>query len=715
MTILLLPCGARGPDGHPAKMAVDDFIVQFGPEAFRALVAEQMRPAGDAARSVEDYQQDLANRRLESIGRHGAVFFDTSPTGSGKSTADIPAMTLAGSSLTILATHKNCEEKEQELQNRGMDAAAYPCLCKDTCENYIQASRAVASGLSPSACVCPACEFRPTCPYWEAMSAADVASHRIATHRRGALFFKGIAEGREYIAIHEDPVGLLRPAVEISAQLSEVDVVTTKALDNCLKWDLPAAPYFNAMREAVRFLQDQLTQADESGQLFPPPSISTPPKADLTLLRAMEELEIWPSGDAVRVAKGIASGEVADVCIRVDRILKPGGVRSLKRSIVAFWQTSLPLNATIWIADATASADEIAAVCPLPVFDCTPAGFIEHRHSVVQIPIDIKKSTSPAVVVRTMRAVLACYPTARRIGVICDRQHIPILQGTAQKGPVLDPKHCSRIVRIEHYRSGEGRGSNLWTEQCDLLIVAGTPRVPPSAIKTRLMQVRSAGAAGRSEEWTAWGSDWWSGKTVTGRRRTIRGFGYRDHDWHSAHAAIVKAELRQCLGRGRAIRDNGIPTIVISNEDLGLELVDLDPYVATDADLAILKALRELSDLPSKGAAAGKDSSGLSDHFSKGAQEMSDRTTVLNIYILEDRSVSSSQIASRVGFCERVVRRLLNRLERAGLVERIGQRGGWRLKEAGVAQLGDFVEETAPLASQAAPVPASPLDAADDL
>jgi hypothetical protein len=121
--------------------------------------------------------------------------------------------------------------------------------------------------------------------------------------------------------------------------------------------------------------------------------------------------------------------------------------------------------------------------------------------------------------------------------------------------------------------------------------------VPPSVIKTRLIQAGNAAAAARDGEWDR---DYWRGIDTEGRLHTVRTLGYRDHDWHAAHQAVVKAELVQAVGRARSICEHGIPVVVLTDEELGLPLRILaapQPNKTADpVDMMVLRAMRELSD-----------------------------------------------------------------------------------------------------------------------
>ncbi|MFH1919713.1 MAG: DUF3854 domain-containing protein [Planctomycetota bacterium] len=594
-----LPPGPRGPDGRHGKMGVDDFIVAYGEDAFHALV-EHALAESPQARSLEDYRGDLVKARVDSVGI-GAVYLDTSPTGSGKTYADLPAITKAGSSLTLLTAHRNCREVEELYQQFGLDAAAYPPLSEKTCQSFQEATFALECGLSPSQCVCPTCPFWTRCDYTEAMKMAEAALHRIATHARAAHSFENLAQGAAYVAIHEDPAAILRPFAEVARGLERVGEIARAAKDGARdRPDQTLRYFFQRMERAADWLRCELDAAPDTTPLSMPPPAGNPAGVDARLLHAIQSTRIRPSADVLRICRGIAAGELRELVIRVDKTYARGGSTETHRCVCAVWQATLPAGVPVWLSDATADPDEIGAmVTGRQVINATPSGSLAQQHPAVQIPnLDIKGATSPARVVKIVSAVLAAHPEAQRVGLLAHKKHVATLQGTGRKGIALSEACQARIAKIEYFRSGLSRGSNSWCESCDLILVAGTPRVPPPAVKVRLIQAGNPAAAARDGEW---GPDWWSGIDATGRRHTIRGLAYCDRDWHAAHQALVRAELIQAVGRGRIVCEVGVPVVVLSNENLGLPIaeIEVDPLPAGAQEA--IHALVELTKQNPKG------------------------------------------------------------------------------------------------------------------
>ncbi|MGA2256360.1 MAG: hypothetical protein ABSG53_17055 [Thermoguttaceae bacterium] len=634
---------------------------------------EQSAPAsishGDTTRSLEDYRAEMVQARLDSVLLPGTVNFDGSPTGSGKSRADIPAARLAGSSLTVLPVHRNCEELESEYRKAGLSAVAYPSLTKKTCRNHDEAIAAIDAGLTASTCICFTCRFRNDCNYRDTLKSAEKAMHKIATHKRTELSFEAIAHGAAYISIHEDPTEMFRPTVEITAGLETIVEIAQHAKDEAAdRHDDSAYHFFWKMEECTYWLIDAFKQASVTVNLTLPTPASKPNKTDFDLWQSIRSLGVKPDGDAMRLTKALAAGELHEVSIRVDQVFARGRQPETHKAILGITQTELPHHATIWVNDATGNRENIENLVGRPVIDRTPGGRITQRHRVVQVPIDITQSTSARRLLVIFQTVLHAFPDFSRIGVVCHRRHVSILNGAAKRGPVLDQSLRARIAKIEYFRGGENRASNHWTEECDLLIVAGTPRVPPSVVRTHLLRTgkHDAAALKADEQWTVQS---WTGQTEDGQPCEVESPGYSNLEWGAAHHALVHAELLQTVGRGRAICENGIPVVVLSNEPFAkFPILDLkiDGGRANDSDFRVISALRELSTDSPTGEEAEND------------QKLS---TGFPIYILGKTvlSFSSSAVAKKAGLPRQTTIDSLNRLLARNLVVKHGKRGGWSL------------------------------------
>jgi hypothetical protein len=80
------------------------------------------RPAPQGPqRTLDDWRQEAAVRRAESVTTPGQWSLDRSPTGAGKSFATNQALQLVSSSLTVLPTHTLCREQVEALRADGVE------------------------------------------------------------------------------------------------------------------------------------------------------------------------------------------------------------------------------------------------------------------------------------------------------------------------------------------------------------------------------------------------------------------------------------------------------------------------------------------------------------------------------------------------------------------------------------------------------------------
>lgn len=300
-------------------------------------------------------------------------------------------------------------------------------------------------------------------------------------------------------------------------------------------------------------------------------------------------------------------------------------------------------KATVWFNDATMSTDRLRTILGRTVHNETPLGRLELRKKAVQITRDITRSTSQRTFCSMLRGLLADRPQFQQVGIIAHRTHVRFIEN-------LEPAYRQRIVKISYFGSGEDRSSNEWHTQCDLIIIAGTPRVPPGAVATYLVQIGEVAAACERAEW---GKLVWYGETESGETVKVQGCGYQDELWRGANRDLVRAALVQAVGRGRGILSTGCEVIVLSTEECGLVLSDAGVESLSGTNHRVLTALKELSmEFPNK-------------------------------YYLGKSIVSTRSIAEAVGLSKERVREVLRHLERRGLVQKVGERRGWWPVETG--------------------------------
>lgn len=241
-----------------------------------------------------------------------------------------------------------------------------------------------------------------------------------------------------------------------------------------------------------------------------------------------------------------------------------------------------------------------------------------------------------------VRGLLNNNRDAQQVGIITHRCHISELNK-------LEPCWRDRISNIDYYHSGNDRASNRWLD-CDLLLVVGTPRVPPSAVREGLIQVgKIDDAAGNGK----WGAYHWVGDTVEDKAVEVKALGYRDPSWQEMHGFLVRDSLLQAIGRGRGIRNSGIPVVVVSNEPLGLPFMASKRAHIGDSVAKTFTVINKLTDESPK------------------------------LYNVGEMSVSTSEIAKHSVHTERSIRRHCTTLLNLGLLARKGERGGWIVVNSG--------------------------------
>jgi len=268
-------------------------------------------------------------------------------------------------------------------------------------------------------------------------------------------------------------------------------------------------------------------------------------------------------------------------------------------------------------------------------------GHVELQTPVVQIPIDITRNFQPQTVRKALRGALLLRPNSQKVGLIVHSNH----QDDVEE---LGAGFSEKIHRISYFHSGEERSDNEWHAECDLILVCGTPRVPPAVIRLKLMQAGLIEAATASEP--EFLEQDWLGTFVDGQRGVLRSKRYSDDQWHAAYLEQVHALLRQSVGRGRGLLADGVETFLFSKEPLGYPVLSLNELIqVSDDEIATLEVIRDLS------------------------AEFTNNNLLTNPAVKSENAITTLQIADRLNLACNTIRDRLRKLETLGLVERQGK------------------------------------------
>jgi len=689
--IVYLPLGPIGKNGTPTKMGIDDYIVAYGPDALRLLIDSAITPL--APRSIDSFRRDMHRARRKIIGSPG-VYHDGSPTGSGKSSADIDLLAELQNSLTVLPSHRQCRQAEGDMKDAGLYAAAYIEANRDTCLNFDEFSAVADCGLSPSSAICQKCKHKDECEYQEAAKQAKNASHSIATQARAEHTIESMAKGRGFLSIH-DGIACLRPVYE--AREGFVGIVAAAEEARRFKsFDDSDDEFFAKLAITAEHLDKIIAEAQKT-TIIPlehtaSPSVAAQPAMWKAICHCAQEV----NSAAMRMCWLATSGKLEAVMVRVDRPRKKGGKVARKATIVGVRRVDLPPRAVSLISDGHRTTEEIAHVIGRPVESITPTGNLHRFWPTYQIPLDIGVGAKPEKFIPILEQVFELLPESfAGVGLIASQGHLPSILGTAKAGPTLREDLRRRIVKHSHYRSGETSGMNDWYQECQVLIAFGTPRVNPAALSTHLLRCRQYDALNIEPKWE---TDWWGGLTHDGRRIVVKTRGHINRDHRAAYDSMVKGELVQTIGRARWNLENGIPSIVVSAENLGYAMIDPKILKLTKSQKSVLESAGAVLSSVAAGELSERPAiEPLSDVSAIGRDE-SYRSALLNNHLAarSDRSVTTAALAEATGMAHRYVFQILCELEKLGFAKRNGIRGGW------------FFSQPTPISFDPAPADAAP-------
>ncbi len=212
------------------------------------------------------------------------------------------------------------------------------------------------------------------------------------------------------------------------------------------------------------------------------------------------------------MALAYCHGELESLTAVVDEAKLKEGKPHFTKGLVGVWKNDLPKDSVVWIENASTTARALQELTQSKIEDKTPFGRLDYKFPPIQYPeCDITQNSSGNTVRSVLRGLLAKFSDKTKIGVINHQCHIAEIDKLA-------PLWKNRINRIEYFRSGKDRASNSWLN-CDLILVLGTPRVPPSAIRDQLIRLGRIGSSSAltfNNSFVSFGSYVWEGKRMNG-------------------------------------------------------------------------------------------------------------------------------------------------------------------------------------------------------
>lgn len=569
-------------------------------------------------RDLGEYRKELASNTIAAVKDRG-VCVSRAPTGAGKSYAAVHAIHESGldlvwrkrtkdgqqierqeieptRSVTVMPSHDNLAERLEEMLEGGhwpSDVAAMPKLSEDNCENFAEAAAARTAGLSHGAAVCVGCSCRPGCKYVRQAEAARKARHLLTTaeHYRRSFNARYMKE-RSLVIIDERCDEVLAPAIECTPEEmlaagqffdSVASVALSIGVSDANSWSPDAEERCRVAADlslvaselaaaAVGLAEAANSQTEEGALRFAvDPTRDLPFGWERMVFGALKDNAVKPPPPAaMRALLAVASAEAKTWAIADFKDGKPNA--ELQRKIIVSWR--LPMERKrLLLMDGTADLGELADLCEADTREITPEGRLALVHPITQRAEEIFKSTSPARVRALLIGLLEEMPQYTRIGIVGHKRHVKALLGDPEAPEALPDIYRQRFAKISHFGAGSDRGSNDWHTTCDLLLVLGTPRPNPASVRRRMAILGIREATGPRGQF---GLLTWTATLKGGGTAEVETSGYAEPAWQRFYVAITRAAIRQAVGRARSTLKEGIPTVVVTKEPLGYEVV-LDP------------------------------------------------------------------------------------------------------------------------------------------
>jgi hypothetical protein len=551
------------------------------------------------------------------------------------------------STLTVCQSRDDCWDLYFELLavgeggvdwGRVVHAAIYPSRTpydgetgRGNCRNFAEVRKAEDLGLPPRDAVCLVCPHKEGCPYLIDLEKAKKAPHAIMTARRAELteLAQAADEKDAVFLVGNRGLDVLVPTLHVGLTVAEaregLERIATAARDSACNAASNGRDARWSFACTLAMIAGEMRAALGAGGgviEFPPPTHEAPGWA--ASLKAIFTKRDWrPPAKLMRACAAAATGRLRALVVRVD------GDRAF---VHAAWRPRSTGRPTL-VLDPTLSAATLEAATGEPVRELHGA----INRGAVQVARRITGKSRPGPLAGLIRGYLWTSPG--RLGVVLaedSREPVAALLTDAER---------------ERVRLAGWNDDLTVLSDCPRTLVLGHPPVPPEAVRQRLIQTGQAQAATEPGDW---GDLPWEAEQPWGEPVMVDRKGYRHPAWQAAYQELVRGRVRAVLANLTGL------AIVVTDEDLGLSL-DVEPPALDTDHIRLLEGLRGLT-------------------LNSATDKREERLLVAEMSV-RVKAFHAKELGGLAGLSAATVRRRMADLERAGLVIRVGERGGWLAAE----------------------------------
>jgi len=529
--------------------------------------------------SRRDDPKERAELWSEAV-RRGGVSLDAEPCGS----IDLPSVAREVSereakSIIVVQSKRDCQELLSEFlisaksQERGLAAAVYPSRTgydpatgTGNCGNYAEVKQAEDFGLAPHAAVCRRCKLRGDCEYITDMARARNSAYGIMTGSRAEYTHLEAESGEAnaLILINDRPVDVLKPHAKfkldrgkVISQLEAIVASIRRTRPNVLWSDKRSfdestiiAHYFDALCRFAEAIRSAVQEGGRHSIPIPDP-VAGHRDAQQILFGSFAYSRLQHDGRLFRVCSSAAAGTLEALVIKAN---------ASKAYFSAVWRTRSPRPATI-VYDPSQSVDAMTRALGIRVQLIEAATPPTTARQVIDRCTAQKRPTATA---KLISGFLAVYGS---IGVIADKGQAEAIRC------LTDPERDA--VRLIDWKTEPAE-----LVDCPMVLVLGFPPVDEDMVLDRLAQDGHASIAASDP---GWGPLPWARQLPNDEIVTVKRMGYANKHWQEARQRLILGRL------GRVLANLPMPSFVVSDEALGLQIVDGPPEL--DRDEVILLGL----------------------------------------------------------------------------------------------------------------------------